>query len=103
MDYRLSVSTDAHNDIDEIINYIACELCNPQAAKDFLDDVHSSYCNVVKNPFMYSLCDDERLQLAGYRKIVIKNFLILYRVDEHERLVSVVRVVYSARNYAEII
>ena len=103
MDYKLSVSTDAHNDIDEIINYIACELSNPQAAKDFLDDVHSSYCTVVKNPFMYSLCDDERLRREGYRKIVIKNFLILYRADEHKKLVSVVRIVYSARNYAEFI
>ena len=56
MSYKLIVSRDAHNDIDEIAGYIACVLKSPQAASGFLDDVESSYHKVSDNPRLYALC-----------------------------------------------
>ena len=38
MVYKLTVSKEAHKDMDDIINYIAIELDNPAAAAGFLDD-----------------------------------------------------------------
>lgn len=103
MGYKLIVSQDAHNDIDEIAGYILNHLKSPQAAVGFLDDVEKSYRQVTENPHLYSLCSDERLENLGYRKIVIKNYLILYRIDEKKQVVYVVRVVYGARNYAQLL
>ncbi|WP_363319128.1 type II toxin-antitoxin system RelE/ParE family toxin [Desulfosporosinus sp.] len=37
------------------------------------------------------------------RKIVIKNYLILYRIDDEAQAVFIVRLLYSGRNYAELI
>ncbi|MCL2049809.1 MAG: type II toxin-antitoxin system RelE/ParE family toxin [Defluviitaleaceae bacterium] len=82
MVYRLIVSRDAHLDIDGIVEYIAIKLCNAAAAIGFLDDVEKSYRNIVQNPFMYSYCNDDKLRNQGYRKIPIKNYIILYLVDE---------------------
>jgi addiction module RelE/StbE family toxin len=103
MVYKLVVSKDAHRDIDEITSYIALELKNAQAAIAFLDDVEKSYRNVAENPFMYSLCNDERLRKDGYRKTAIKHYLVLYRVDEAANTVFIVRVVYGARDYSRLL
>ena len=103
MTYKLIVSREAHRDIDEIVTYIAHELKNAQAAVNFLGDVENSYCHILKNPFMYSLCKDERLYGKGYRKVIIKRYLVLYRVDEAKKSVYVIRVVYGPRDYAKLL
>ncbi|EEG78795.1 type II toxin-antitoxin system RelE/ParE family toxin [Dethiobacter alkaliphilus] len=87
MTYNLIVSKEAHEDIDAIVHYIANELANPTAAVTLLNDVEKSYHAVVENPSMYSLCHDARLSSKGYRKIVVKNYLILYRVDDEAKTV----------------
>ena len=103
MAYKLTVSKEAHNDIDEITGYIVRELSNTQAAISFLYDIESSYRYIVKNPYMYGLCADERLQKEGYHKIPIKNYLVIYRVDEAQRQVFIVRVIYSSRDYEKLL
>ncbi len=103
MIYKLVVSKEAAEDIEDIVYYIVSELSNPSAAADFLDDVEKSYHNIVEKPAMYSLCNDYRLRNGGYRKIVIKNYLILYRINEEKKTVIIIRVVYGGRNYSNLI
>ncbi|MBU7007691.1 type II toxin-antitoxin system RelE/ParE family toxin [Phosphitispora fastidiosa] len=103
MAYKLVISKEAHKDIDDIVHYIAVELANPTAAASFLDDVEKSYIEVVNNPRMYSRCQDARLGREGYRKIVIKNYLVLYRIDDEAKKVFIVRIIYGGRNYPEFI
>ncbi len=80
MNYRLIISSEADNDIDEIVYYISRVLNNLKAAAVFLDDLEKCYYNIANNPLMYSLCNDEKLREKGYRKVVIKNYLVLYRI-----------------------
>ena len=103
MAYSLIVSEKAHRDVDDIVTYIAQKLKNVQAAAGFLDDVENSYRRIVDNPYMYALCDDIRLSEKGYRKVVIKRYLVLYRVDEEEKTAYVTRVIYGARDYANLL
>ena len=103
MAYKLLVSEDAHNDIRDIMGYMVRELKSSQAAEGFLFDVEESYRRVLDNPLVYSLCTDIRLERLGYRKIVIKNYLILYRVDEDKQIVYIVRIVYGARDYQKLL
>ena len=103
MSYKLTVSRNAHNDIDEIVGYISGELKNPQAAASFIDNVDKHYTLVAENPHMYSLCNDERLERMGYHKIVIKNYLILYRINEENKTVYIVRIVYGGHNYPDLL
>lgn len=103
MAYKLIISKEAHNDVDDIVHYIAIELCNPTAATGFLDGVEKSYHNVIDNPRMYGFCNDYRLHKEGYRKIIIKNYLIFYRIDDEQKAVLVVRIIYGGRNYTELL
>ena len=34
-----------------------------------------------------------------YRKLLIKNYIMFYRVDEREKLITVTRVVYAKSDY----
>ncbi|TCT15997.1 plasmid stabilization system protein ParE [Natranaerovirga pectinivora] len=103
MPYKIIVSKEVYKDIDDIIHYIAVELVNPKAAKTFLDDVEISYEALVNNPYIYSLCNDARLCKESYRKIAIKNYLIIYRIINEEKSVIVLRIIYGGRNYTELI
>ena len=103
MAYKLEVTPEAEQDTDKIVKYMVEKLINHSAATRFLDDVNESYQRIEKNPHMYCLCQDPRLQDMGYRKVVIKNYLILYRIDEISNTVYVVRIVYGGRNYTEMV
>jgi toxin ParE1/3/4 len=103
MAYSIIVSKDADNDIDDIVKYIITDLRNPIAANSFLIDIEKSYNAVISNPYMYSIFKDTRLIIKGYRKIVIKNYLLIYRIDENDKRVVIVRVIYGGRDYHEIL
>ena len=103
MAYKLIVSKDAHRDVDDIVTYIVQKLKNSQAAAGFLNYVEDSYRHITDNPFMYALCEDARLREKGYRKVVIKSYLVIYRVDEAANTVYVTRIVYGARDYSKLL
>ena len=103
MAYKLIISKDVHFDIDGIVSYMVDKLQNQTAAIGFLDDVEKSYKNIIGNPLMYGLCNDDKLRNQGYRKIPIKNYIILYSVDKKEKTVTVMRIFYGGRNYTELV
>ena len=103
MVYKLIVAEEAHADIEEVVAYIVHKLKNPGAAGGFLAEVEHCYRCIAENPQMYSFCSDESLQRKGYRKAVIGNYLALYRVDEAQKIVFIVRVIYASRDYVKLI
>jgi plasmid stabilization system protein ParE len=101
--YKLIVTELAHQDLDNIVSYIADQLANPAAASNFLDEVDKCYGYLKNNPLMYSKCQDSRLEKEGYRKAVLKNYIIIYKVDEDAKKVSILRFFYGAQDYAKLI
>lgn len=101
--YRLKVSELAHQDLDKIVSYIAVQLANPRAAGDFLDEVDQCYGYLKSNPMMYAKCQDKRLEKEGYRKVMIKNYLLVYRIDEDCQVVNILRFFYGAQDYVNLI
>ena len=101
--YKLIISELAHQDLNNIVSYIAVQLSNPTAASDFLDEVDKCYSYLKSNPMMYSKCYDSRLEKEGYRKAVIKNYILVYKVGESAKTVSILRYFYGAQNYTKLI
>ena len=52
---------------------------------------------------MYAECQDKRLRAEGYRKIVIKNYVLVYKLDEASKTVNVLRFFYGAQDYVKSI
>lgn len=101
--YKLLVTETAHQDLDNIISYIAIQLGNPKAASEFADAVSTCYGLLKISPMMYERCQDSRLGQDGYRKAVINNYVLLYKVNEASQTVSVMRFFYSAQDYMKLI
>ena len=101
--YRLVVSELAHIDLDNIVAYIAVELINPEAAAILLDKVEKCYHYLTSNPFMYERCHDVHLKKEGYRKAVINNYVLVYKVDEAVKTIIIYRFFYGAQDYVRLI
>lgn len=103
MDYKVDIAPVASQDLDEIITYIAKELGNPTAAVSFLNEVEACYASLEKMPFMYEECRDPQLKSLGYRRAVIKHYVMVYRIDKVENIVHILRFFYGAREYENLI
>lgn len=75
----------------------------PKAANDLLDDILKCYDNISLNPLMYALCDNNRLKSKEYRKAVIKNYIMFYRVDEVKQTIYIMRFIYGRRDYINLL
>lgn len=101
--YKLVITELAYQDLDSIVSYIAVQLSNAKAAGDFLDEVTACYGFLKSNPMMYERCQDRRLGEEGYRKAVIKNYVLVYKINEESKIVSIMRFFYSAQDYTKLI
>ena len=54
-------------------------------------------------PERYPYEDDERLRALGIRKLLVKNYKVLYLVDTERQLVQIARVVYAGRDISKLI
>lgn len=103
MGYKIDIAPAASQDLDEIITYITKELENPTAAASFLDEVETCCGRLEKMPFMFEECRDPRLKSLGYRRAVIKHYVMVYRVDKAKKIVYILRFFYGAREYEKLI
>ena len=103
MAYKIEIAPLVNKDLEEILDYILRELSNPSAAADLLAEVESCYSNLEKMPEMYERCRDIRLKAMGYRRITVKNYVIIYRVMESIKTVYIMRCFYGGRDYEKLI
>ena len=101
--YKLVITELAHQDLDRIVSYIVVQLSNSKAAGDFLDEVTACYGFLKSTPMMYERCQDRRLGQEGYRKAVIKNYVLVYKINEESKIVSIMRFFYGAQDYTKLI
>ena len=46
---------------------------------------------------------DEPLKVRGYRKLIVDNYIVFYLINELEKQVVVMRILYGARHYQNLI
>ena len=101
--YKVVISELAQTDLDEIVQYMIFQLLNPAAATRFLDEVEACYQHLQTNPLIYARSNDVRLRQAGYRKAVIKHYVLMFKVNEASQTVTVYRIFYGARDYDKLL
>ena len=99
---ELRITASAAHDMSEIAAYIAEQLGNPTAASDLICDIRKKIKLALEHPYMYPSCED-LLHNDAYRKIVVQNYVVIYRVDEKASFLWLERVFYGRRNYPDLI
>ena len=97
--YDLLITAAAEADLDCIVEYMAVKLANPSAASNFLDRVEACYQVLQTTPLAYALCSDDVLQAKQYRRAVINNFLLVFRIEDKHKTVHVLRFFYGRQDY----
>lgn len=96
--YTVNITRFAENQLREIKNYIMNELHAPDQANRFLDYLENEITALAQLPQRIVLVDEEPWHSEGIHKMVIKNFIVYFWIDELHRIVQVTAVVYKKRN-----
>ena len=85
MDYKIVVTKDAEEDLDNYIKYLLYEKESIQAARNVLDDFEVTKESVKYVAGCLKLCDNPRLRQLGYRRINFLNhrYFMLYRIADN--------------------
>ena len=97
-EYEVRVTRQALEQIKEIVHYISNDLMAADAAHNLLDKMKAEIIKLSSFPKKHDLIDEEPWRTEGVRKIVVKNFLIYYWVDDENNRVQVTAVIYSRRD-----
>ncbi|WP_077532499.1 type II toxin-antitoxin system RelE/ParE family toxin [Massiliimalia massiliensis] len=103
MEYKIEITKRAEWDLDQIVAYIAVNLENLPAATRLIDSIENCYRILETLPKSYSYCHAEAFRSMGYRKAVIDNYLMIFRIDEEEKTVYILRFFYGAQDYEKLL
>ena len=95
--YQVRLMNQALQDLDEIYCYIARNLQEPGAAAELLDALESEILSLEYLPYRCAERRTGSFANGGYRQLMVKNYIVVYRVDEVRKQVLIVTVRYARR------
>lgn len=101
--YKLEYLPTAQRDMVEAVRYISEKLGNTSAANQLAEKLIKAGESILDFPYANPVHIPNRPLNYEYRKVLIRNYLMLYRVDERKKLVTVARVIYARRNYEALL
>lgn len=101
--YKVNVSEPAENDLRDIVRYISAQLAAPITATKMMDAIEEAIGSLTDMPQKCPPVTDERLASMGYRKLVVKNYIAFFTINEHSKVVNVERILYGRRDWLRIL
>lgn len=96
--YKVKITKYALAQMEEIKNYIVEELHAPQAAYHLILEMKKKVASLSDMPERNQLVDSKKWRKKGIRRIIVKNFVMYYWIDETQQTVNITAVVYQKRN-----
>ena len=97
--YKIIITPRVFYEMNKIYEYIAKELYAIKAAKNLGKKVNEEIYRLEHSPYLYQKINKTDEEGRLYRRIVVKNYIILYIVEEKEKEAYVSRMHYGRRNY----
>ena len=97
--YSVKLLPRAFHDLDSIYAYIAGTLLEPGAAQQTLDTLEEAIFSLENLPRRGTSRQRGAYANKGYRQLSIKNFTVVYRVDDTKKQVVIVTVRYSKSQF----
>lgn len=96
--YTVKITSQAEEQIQEIIYYINHELKAPNAALHLLDTLENSFASLTHFPHRVALIDEEPWHTNGIHRLPVENFLIYFWIDEDNLKVQITAIIYAKRD-----
>ena len=93
--YEVLLSPKALRNLDAIYAYVAHELLAENTAEALIDALEAGIFSLEQMPYR---CPERTVGVyanRGYRQLLVKNYTVIYRIQEKQKKVIIVTVVYS--------
>ena len=97
--YKVQLSIQAKNDYKSIVRYIKCELLEPIIAEKYAELIRNELNSLEYQPQKFAIIDYDIIKKYNFRKLIIKNYIAFYRINEDEKIVNVERILYGATDW----
>ena len=101
MNWKISYTQKALEDLDGIYEYISKVLIEPVIAKRLVTLIMKEIRGLESLPMRHHLFDEEPLKSQGLRIMPVKNYLVAYIPKEVENTVYIIRIMYGGRDISK--
>lgn len=101
--YYVDLAPKAQRDIDSILNYIAIDLCAPASALNLNEKFLKQIEQLESFPYCGEIYISEIPLKYEYRRLIVDNYLIFYTINETQKTVIIMHIVYGSSNYLAIL
>lgn len=97
--YQVMLLARARRDLDDIYSYIAHTFLEPGTAEGMLNTLETGIFSLEEMPYRCAERKHGIYANKGYRQLFIKNYTVIYRIDEEAKRVIIVTVRYSRSDF----
>lgn len=101
--YSLKFTPKATEDLEQIYSYISKKLFAEIAADNLLEKIETNIMRLKSFPFSCTIVTDEFLKAREYRKLTVENYVVFYKLKEVEKQVIIMRILYGAQYYQDML
>lgn len=97
--YNVKLLPRASRDLDDIYNHIADDFKEIGTAEKMADSLENAILSLDEMPYRGSIRRTGAFANRGYRQLFVKNFTIVYRINEPKKTVIIVTVRYTPSSF----
>ena len=101
--YQLEFLPIARQDMADIVRYISHDLSNPTAAEKLAYEMIAAAERLTDFPYINPIHQSVKPLKSEYRKLIVKNYILFYWIDESDRKVTIARAIYARREYEKLL
>ena len=101
--YKIEITDRANSDIVNIYSYIASTLKEPVIALNQIDRIEAAIDSLATLPERIALVSDPNLANEGYRKLLVDNYYVFFKIDLNKSIIMIIRILYARRDWQSII
>ncbi len=97
--YHVGMTDEARRNLENIFRYVAKSLQEPGTAASLIDELEAGLLSLNSMP---QRCPERQIGIyagKGYRQLFVKNYTIIFRVEEMTRQVIILTIRYSRSNF----
>ena len=97
--YHVGMTDEARRNLENIFRYVAKSLQEPGTAASLIDELEAGLLSLSSMP---QRCPERQIGVyagKGYRQLFVKNYTIIFRVEEMTRQVIILTIRYSRSNF----
>ena len=98
-EYKVELSIQAKEDYKSIIKYIKYKLLESNIAERYAELIKNEINTLKYNPQKFAIINYDIIKQYKFRKLIIKNYIVFYRINEEEKIVNVERILHGTTDW----